>query len=77
MSVLSRHRMVIVIIALLALWWLAFAPDAAGAATRPPRPCVGVVVRTIEGVEYVRRRDGTACTRPAPRPAAGVRRVAK
>lgn len=41
----------------------------------PPRPCIGVVVRTIEGVEYVRRRDGTACTRPATvRPTATARR---
>lgn len=39
----------------------------AGAAGRPPRPCVGVVVRVAEGVEYVRRRDGSACTRPAAR----------
>jgi hypothetical protein len=52
---------------LIALVMAIFA-DPAGAAKRPPpRPCVGVVVRTIEGVEYVRRKDGTACTRPPPR----------
>lgn len=44
-------------------------------AGRPPRPCIGVVVRTIEGAEYVRRRDGTACTRPAQvKPTATARR---
>lgn len=47
-------------------------------AGRPPKPCVGVVERTAMGVEYVRRRDGTACTRPAQaRPTATARRVAR
>lgn len=67
MSIARRHWPIIAAALLFALWALVFAPQA-GAAKRPPRPCVGVVVRTIEGVEYVRRKDGTACTRPAPAP---------
>lgn len=39
-----------------------FSPISAGAT---PRPCVGAVVRTIEGVEIVRQSNRKLCPRPA------------
>ena len=59
---IPRTYTLALIIVALSLLALCVAPRLAGAAARP-KPCVGAVVRVIEGAELVRQSNGTICVR--------------
>jgi hypothetical protein len=68
---IARHILsTILIILIIILALILVAPS--DAAARPP--CVGKVVRQIEGIDIVQRRDGSKCTRPSSAPVTAPKR---